>query len=242
MSFLGRLIMERTKTPKEIDREVMLEDWVSRQLKSIPQGRKLIDVGAGEQKYKKHCLHLDYVSQDFCQYEGAGNGEALQTGEWDTSKIDLVSDITEIPAEDCSFDAVLCTEVLEHVPDPIRAIEEMSRILKPGGIMMITAPFMSETHFAPYHFCTGFDKYFFSHHLERLGYKDIVIEPYGNVYTKLINSIDISLGSEMGAFDKLICLGAKHSLFKYALDNRLNKEIACYGYNVRAVKGINKNR
>jgi SAM-dependent methyltransferase len=91
----------------------------------------------------------------------------LQTGNWDTSKIDIVCDIASIPEPDCSFDAILCSEVLEHIPNPVKAVEEFRRLLKPGGVMILTAPFASQVHFSPYHFCTGFSKYWYEHHLSK---------------------------------------------------------------------------
>ena len=103
-------------------------DWVANALKSIPNGCRILDAGAGELRLKPFCAHLDYVSQDFCQYEGKGDGNALQTGAWDTAQIDIVSNIVSIPVSDESFDVVLCSEVLEHIPDPVAAINEFSRI------------------------------------------------------------------------------------------------------------------
>jgi ubiquinone/menaquinone biosynthesis C-methylase UbiE len=125
--------------------------WIAKQLENIQAGSRIPDAGAGELRNKRYCSHLQYVSQDFCQYEGRGDGAALQTGQWDTTRIDLVSDISSIPAPDASFDAVLCTEVLEHVPDPLAAIRELARLVRPGGSIVLTVPFCSLTHFAPYH-------------------------------------------------------------------------------------------
>ncbi len=105
------------------------DKWVKDALLRLPKGFRLLDAGAGQSRYREYCAHLNYVSQDFCKYNGAGDGRALQTGIWDTGKINIVSDIDHIPVEDCSFDAVLCTEVLEHIPDPVGAIKEFYRIL-----------------------------------------------------------------------------------------------------------------
>src|SRR5262249_10145044 len=128
--------------------------WVAEVLAELPTGARLLDAGAGECQYKKHCGHLQYVAQDNAVYDGKGDA-GLQTGTWDFSKIDIISGCPEMREADASFDAVLCTEVLEHLPDPVRALEEMARLLRPGGTFIITAPFWSLTHFAPYHYATG---------------------------------------------------------------------------------------
>ena len=65
--------------------EVVRKEWLEKTLKSIPSGLRLLD--AGELANKKYCKHLDYVSQDFCQYEVKGDEKGLQTGTWDTNKL-----------------------------------------------------------------------------------------------------------------------------------------------------------
>jgi SAM-dependent methyltransferase len=155
--------------------------WVPAALAALPPGARLLDAGAGECQYKKHCGHLKYVAQDNAVYDGKGD-TGLQTGSWDFSRIDIVSDILNIPEPDASFDAVLCTEVLEHLPDPVRALDEMARLLRPGGMFIITAPFWSLTHFAPYHYATGFNRYFYEYHLGRLGFDIVEMTPNGNFF------------------------------------------------------------
>ena len=107
--------------------------WLRQTLGSLPAGLRILDAGAGELRNKILCEHLHYVSQDVCQYEGSGDRKGLHTGTWDTSRIDIVCDITSIPEPDASFDAILCSEVFEHLTDPLQALDEFRRLLKPGG-------------------------------------------------------------------------------------------------------------
>ena len=163
--------------------------WVCAQLKAIPAGWRLLDAGAGEQRYRKHCAHLTYVSQDHEAYDGRGDGVGGHVKNWTYGKTDIVSDIASIPARDASFDAVLCTEVLEHVPDPVQVLKELARLTRVGGRIILSAPFVSFTHFAPFHFCTGLSRYWFEHHLKNFGFEDTQMIPNGNFFEYLAQEI-----------------------------------------------------
>jgi len=152
-------------------------------LSSIPKGESLLDVGAGEMPYRKYCSHLRYVTQDFCKYDGVGDSQGVQTGTFDTSVIDIRSDITAIPLPDASQDNILCTEVLEHVLDPVHAIRELSRLLRPAGKLLITVPGTSLLHFSPYHYFTGFKYHFFDKILPEHGIEVQSIVRVGSIYT-----------------------------------------------------------
>ncbi len=156
--------------------------WVAEHLRAIPAGSRLLDVGAGEMQFRELCSHLEYVSQDFDRYDGKGDGKGLQMQKWSSGHVDIVSDITQIPEPDASYDALLCTEVFEHLPDPILAIEEFLRLLRPNGTLLLTAPFCSLTHFAPFHFYTGFNEYFYRYHLEKAGFDIVEITSNGNFF------------------------------------------------------------
>jgi len=59
---------------------------------------------------------------------------------------DIVGDIHDLPFEDNSKEAILCLAVLEHVENPIRAVDELHRTLKPGGKLLIYVPFLYYYH------------------------------------------------------------------------------------------------
>jgi SAM-dependent methyltransferase len=59
-----------------------------------------------------------------------------------------VQDMKAVPGD--AFDSVLCSEVLEHVPHPAQAVAELARVLKPGGTLVITVPFLARLHEEPH--------------------------------------------------------------------------------------------
>lgn len=153
------------------------EKWISAQLHRIPPGNLILDAGCGGQPYRKDCSHLRYMSQDSAQLDAK-----LQIIGGAYGQIDVISDITKIPLPDSTFDAVLCTEVLEHVPDPVVAVFELSRLLKPGGTLLLTAPLCSFEHQEPYHFYGGFSRYWYQRVLAAAGLRDIRVEPNGGYF------------------------------------------------------------
>jgi ubiquinone/menaquinone biosynthesis C-methylase UbiE len=217
--------------------------WVEKTLGKIPSGHKILDAGAGELKFKKYCTHLEYVSQDFAQYDGKGDSSGLQTQTWDNSKLDIVSDITAIPVDDDSFDAVMCNEVIEHVPDPVKALKELNRVLRPGGYLVVTAPFASLTHFAPYHFSTGFNRYFYKEHLEALGYEILDLHANGNYFEYMAQELRRvqNIGKK---YAELSADSLEKSSIKVVLSylNKLSErdkgseELLCFGFFVFARK------
>ena len=223
--------------------EINRQAWLKKKLTELPKGARLLDAGAGELKNRQYCGHLDYVSQDFCQYLGKRGGapdEGLQNKVWDTTQIDLVSDITTIPAPDASFDAILCSEVLEHVPEPTHALDEFARLLKPGGVVILTAPFSSNVHMAPYHFCSGFSKYWYEHHLTKRGFQIESLIANGDWYALLLQEITRLGGLERQNFNWSWPFAYAYSLlgiiyFKLR-SNKLAEDLACFGWQCVAVK------
>ncbi len=217
--------------------------WVQAQFAALPAGWRLLDVGAGEMPYKKFCAHLEYVSQDFAAYEGQGDGNGLQMGKFSAQSVDMVCDILEIPAPEHSFDAVLCTEVLEHVPDPVRALEKICGLIRPSGRLLITAPFSSLAHFTPYYYCTGFSEYFWKFHLERLGFTKMDITPLRGIYDVAMERLRRShqLASEAGLppltrWQMLAFSIARNVLERWSLADSSSRAVNTMGLMVSASK------
>jgi SAM-dependent methyltransferase len=64
--------------------------------------------------------------------------------------VQLVGDAQALGIADAAFDVVLCTEVLEHLPEPQKAIDEFFRVLEPGGTLLLTTRFVFPIHDAPH--------------------------------------------------------------------------------------------
>jgi ubiquinone/menaquinone biosynthesis C-methylase UbiE len=137
----------------------------------------VLDIGAGSSPYRKYFSHCNYVTQDFCQLEPSqlrfGSGYSM---------IDIISNAEKIPVDDCSFDVILLTEVIEHVPNPIEVLLEASRILKINGVLILTAPLGSGLHQQPYHYYGGYTPFWYRKFLSDFGFKNIEINSNGNFY------------------------------------------------------------
>ena len=136
-------------------------EWVAQQAALLPPGTRVLDIGAGVGQYRELFGHCDYKTHDFGQ-------EPATVGKY--TPLDYQSDITAIPVPDAEFDALICTEVLEHVPYPIEALKEMARIVKPGGRVLLTAPLASYLHQEPYHFYGGYTPYWYRRFLPETGF------------------------------------------------------------------------
>ena len=97
---------------------------------------------------------------------------------------DIVSDASNIPLPDNSYDVAIMGELLEHVPDPKNVLKEAYRLLRSGGLVLITVPFLYPVHADPYDFGRYTD-YFWQETLEKIGFKEIKIEKQGTIFAVL---------------------------------------------------------
>jgi ubiquinone/menaquinone biosynthesis C-methylase UbiE len=118
---------------------VYLERYNKEFADGMPAGSLMLDVGAGQAPYKHLFNHVRYESADFEQVNKP------------YGKTTYVCDITErIPVEESRFDYILFTQTLEHIKEPIRALKELNRVLRPGGLLLCTGPLFYEEHEQPH--------------------------------------------------------------------------------------------
>ena len=215
-------------------------EFVKDQLLDIQNGKLILDAGCGSQQYKPFCSHLNYKAQDFGRYtsddkkmlgseKGTDGDNDYQYGE-----LDYVGDIWEINEKDSSFDAILCTEVIEHIPYPIETLKEFARLLKPSGKLILTAPSNCLRHMDPYFFYSGFSDRWFENFLDENEFEIISIEPVGDYYSWL--SVEIArTAMSHSIFSKILLLPA----FIYYFSKKktpVSTDTLCMGYHIVATK------
>jgi SAM-dependent methyltransferase len=139
----------------------------------LPPGASVVDLGAGDAPYRELFPHVSYTTVDW----GHSPHEAAFA-------VDVVASVDALPFEAATFDAAMLTQVLEHVPAPELAVREAHRVVRAGGALLVTVPFIWEEHERP------FDFYRFSsagvrHLLESAGFIDVTVRPRTDCFSTL---------------------------------------------------------
>jgi len=145
----------------------------------------LLDVGVGERPYAD--VFAPHVTRYFgLEYPPVVFGN-LNPELWNYIHvvhgiIDVFGDGHELAVRDACCDTVLSLEVLEHLPEPERCVSEMARVLRPGGRLLLTVPFVAPLHQLPYDF-RRYTPRGLTELLEAHGLRVERLEPRGNVAT-----------------------------------------------------------
>lgn len=212
LSKLGNLnhFLPRDFNPK------IRDQWIEDIAKNIPKDSKIIDVSSGNRPYKDLFSHCQYFSHEF-----DGNKNILDSfrGEDENSNIvhDFYGDILNLPIENESFDYVLCTEVLEHVFNPIEAIKELARICKTGGKIIITTPFTSGLHQEPYHYYSGFSPHFYKKIAEKYGLSIEDFKSQGDFFKLMSWFTNLSMQFRLPYSDNFIVDTVSHYMQSFYL-------------------------
>ncbi len=154
------------------EREPIL-DFVIRVAAETAPGTSVLDVGAGDAPYGELFKHARYVTTDWAQSLHPGARVA-----------DVVAPADALPLDDASFGLVLCTQVLEHVPEPSRVVDECFRVLEPGGKLALTVPLLWELHELPhdyYRYTEPAVRYL----LDKAGFVDVAVSPRSDSFTAI---------------------------------------------------------
>lgn len=111
---------------------VLANDLLLREiLKTVPYVKgRLLDIGCGEKPY------LDIFSPHTISYTGIDIPHSLHKKD----AVDIFANAHQLPFKKDTFDTVLCLEILEHVKQPLEVLKEINRVLKPGCVLILSAP------------------------------------------------------------------------------------------------------
>src|SRR4051812_40811865 len=96
-------------------------------------GGSLLELGAGSVSFSRHVTATRVVSLDIQESTNPG----------------VVGDAHRLPFRPASFDSVLASQVLEHLYRPDDAVVELARVLRPGGSLLVSVPFLYPLHSVP---------------------------------------------------------------------------------------------
>lgn len=160
--------------------DIQLSRVVGSLARLAPRARgRMLDVGCGDKPYEH--LFTPYVSE----YVGVEHEATFEATSASSRGAGVVRyDGARLPFADRSFDVVMSVQVLEHTPDPQALVVEMARVLREGGLFILSAPFSFRLHEEPH------DYFRYSPHglrvlCDRAGLAIEQIEPHGNLWSLL---------------------------------------------------------
>jgi SAM-dependent methyltransferase len=139
---------------------------------------KTVDLGAGNAKYKKI---LKPQTTEYLTFD-------IISG----PNIDVVGDILNLPFPENSFDTIVSTQVLEHVTKPWIMVKEIYRVLKPGGKIILSAPFLIPYHADPYDYFR-YTKEGMAGLFKDTGFEVIECDKYGGFFSVLSEMFHFAL-------------------------------------------------
>lgn len=149
---------------------------------------KILDVGCGIMPYRELILNQN---KTVTSYTGLDFEQSIDE-EYAMGKPDLFWKGDIIPLSNNSIDTIIATELFEHCPDPERVMSEMLRVLKTGGLLFFTVPFLWNLHLVPY------DEYRYTpfslkRHLSNAGFTKIELVALGGMDASLAQMLGIWL-------------------------------------------------
>ena len=140
--------------------------------KSLEPQTRVLDAGCGEGMYRSQFNSHSYIGVD----------STIGDSNWNYSQIDMRANIEALPFKNTCFDAAMSIVVLEHTPDPKRALCEISRVLKSRGSLLLVVPQQWEVHQAPNDYFR-FTQFGLQYLLQNAGFTTSQIQPLGGFFT-----------------------------------------------------------
>lgn len=161
-------------------------EYVKNALADLPPESTLYDLGAGNVPFRDILFRFKYVGVDFVPF----------------LDVSIVADLTTLPIPDESADIITIMNTIEHVPETRRLLSEAHRILKKGGVMIGTVPFLMQTHQEPHDY-NRYTKVQLENLLHAEGFSDAHVVPIGHLID-VYETIELKFFTNInGVFGKL---------------------------------------
>lgn len=157
-------------------RRLLIDEFQSREVATWPAGLRVLDLGGHKVQKRgtfdvgRYPIHVTCVNISGVKHP------------------DVQGDATRLPFGSAAFDAVICAELLEHVYDPRRVVQEIHLVLKPNGRILITVPFLVQIHGDPGDFARYTDA-FWGRLLPELGFEQVAIEKQGMFWSVMLDAM-----------------------------------------------------
>jgi len=166
----------RLRKPNYLERKLLVNSL--RSLSRNLRPRRILDVGCGLKPYES------ILKEDGATYLGFDNPVTLTSAGHKATRADVFGDNLSLPFPAASFDMVVCTQVIEHSPEPGQLVREIARVIEPGGHLLLTGPMTWPLHEEPYDFFR-FTNHGLRHLLTVAGLEVVTLVGRGGGFTTL---------------------------------------------------------
>lgn len=176
--------------------------------KTVSDAPLVLDIGCGHKPYADLFIG--------CQYIGMNHSD-------EDASPDILGDAQSFPFENDFAEIVFCTQVAEHLPQPHKLFNESYRVLKPGGFLILTAPFHWPLHEEPYDYFR-FTRYGLEYCAKVAGFREINISSVGSDWAQICCQINLKLNSRKWALIRIAInlIGLLMGIFSQRNDCPLN--------------------
>ena len=164
-----------------------IAEFLSEQSAQLPTDALLLDAGAGQCPYRYLFKKQAYQSTDM-------------PGGFYEQPHDFECELHSIPKDDNTYDAVVLTQVLEHVPDPEAVLAEISRVLKPNGKLLLSVPLNGPLHGEPWHYFQ-FTHYGLNQLAQKTGFQIAEIEKVGGAFWLIGKRLPVAFKKFLKQYD-----------------------------------------